>query len=142
MGVYHTTYAIIGVKIKATFPKQVIVEKSCLHETDRRKFCPECGKEVKLHNREVTSDEESDFRDHMYNAGGKLYRTVDLSYHNQTRGEWIIGYGLSVADGDYEHMDMPNIEDVKEAIRAMLGLDYAHFYTEDSFGLWAVDYYA
>lgn len=148
MGVSARAYAVIGVRLdidSSSFGESR--EPSCGHVTsypiDNAKFCPQCGKEVK-----VVKNRYHQF-DSIYEITDALEKDLKTQFSNHN---WVVAYsydyedvcvGIGTAASEYNTMHAmiktPPNDEIKQMLKTVL--EPFELYDEDEFGLHVVLYF-
>lgn len=147
MGIYMSSYAMIGV-IFTPYNKEIVRSvRGCEHPELESKHCPECGKsmfvpkkqyESQIEDIEETYNLDECITEHMYillkeHFGDDVVATRDFDGDN-----YYFGYGLSVENHEVKRVDIPDYEYIKNALLEALDQYGLSEQCGGSFGFWAI----
>jgi len=118
LGIYYTSYAIIGVKVDLKKFTEVVKGTSCNHsEQEGHPFCPVCGKRVTNHSETRWTDEWDAFSNRMDETPKHYYYISN----NEDHDYGYFGYGSSSDRDEGEtKAEIPDISEIKGVIESIL----------------------
>ncbi len=141
MGIYMSSYAMIGVKFTPTVKTEKVKKRGCEHPVKEAKFCSLCGK--KMWNKETDTIHQFEYIDEdlLEPVGDKLEECFGgfvVSTRDFDAEHYYIGYGTDVDEHEDAQIPLIDPDEVKNKLKEILEEFGVWDQCKDSFGFWLI----